>query len=67
MTGTEVSTKVVKPPEVVCTAAATQFYTAGQRYPVIYKENDEAEYVRGSDGILDNIKLSRSKFKPVTS
>ena len=47
--------------KVVCTSAATPFYKTGKVYP-LYVDKQGIEYVKGSDGLFDNLKKMTSKF-----
>lgn len=56
------------PTTVRCIEAATQFYKVGTRYTV-YKlrdGDDKKRFVKGSDGIYDQIGMTVSKFKDDT-
>ena len=49
--------------KVVCTYAATNYYTVGKVYVVVEDEKSR-QCVRGSDGFLDVLGKMVSKFKP---
>lgn len=56
------------PSTVLCIEAATKFYKVGTRYTV-YKlrdGDDKKRFVKGSDGIYDQLGKSSSKFKDDT-
>ncbi len=46
---------------LICSYAGSHFYTRGKRYRV-FKDKNGREFVKGSDGIYDNISRMVSKF-----
>jgi hypothetical protein len=58
----------VKPTKakVRCIKSATRFYQAGKEYTV-YSNGDGNTYVKGSDGMYDNVAKTSSKFVKATN
>jgi len=50
--------------KVKCISAATRFYTTNKEY-VVYTNGDGNTYIKGSDGLYDNVVKTSSKFIPV--
>lgn len=49
--------------KIICTYAATNYYTVGKTYEVVLDEKSR-QCVKGSDGFLDVMSVMNSKFKP---
>jgi len=47
---------------VVCTYAATRWFSVGKVYPIVINEKSE-RCIRGSDGLLDVLDLVVSRFR----
>jgi hypothetical protein len=50
--------------KVKCVHAATRYYQSGQEYTV-YTNGDGNTYIKGSDGLYDNVAKTLSKFVKV--
>lgn len=53
-----------------CVVAETEFYTRGMSYTIYHDRDDPDDknrrrYVRGSDGIYDDVALTNSTFKEI--
>lgn len=54
---------IKKNQKVLCTVAMTQFYESGKLYD-LYSDG-KTEYVKGSDGMYDEVRKTLSKFRKV--